>query len=139
MSRGRSSRRNRTAEVWSETEVDYKARDDLIPNLEETLKIYAFPQREGSETHAEQTTPSPPPVAVPGPTGRQGGSERAQARQLGRGELTFGETTMPLAVFEFTPIALLGNVPRASKKPRQLVRATCTALPPQRCSMIVTR
>jgi hypothetical protein len=80
VSRGRSSRRNRTAEVWSETEVDYKARDDLIPNLEETLKIYAFPQREGSETHAEQTTPSPPPVAVPGPTGRQGGSERAPRR-----------------------------------------------------------
>ena len=42
--RGRASRRNRTSEVWAETEVDYKARDDLIPNLEETLKIYAFPQ-----------------------------------------------------------------------------------------------
>jgi hypothetical protein len=78
--RGRASRRNRTSEVWAETEVDYKARDDLIPNLEETLKIYAFPQREGSEAHAEQARPSPQPVAGPGPTGRQGGPERAPRR-----------------------------------------------------------
>jgi hypothetical protein len=41
-SKARASRRNRTAEVWSETEVDYKARHDLIPKLEETLKGYAF-------------------------------------------------------------------------------------------------
>ncbi len=60
-SRGRASRRNSTSEVWSETEVDYKARSDRIPNLEETLKIYAFPQRDGSETHA---TPSLQPVSV---------------------------------------------------------------------------
>jgi hypothetical protein len=80
VSRGRSSRRNRTAEVWSETEVEYKARDDLIPNLEETLKIYAFPQREGSEAHAEQATPSPQPVAGPGPAGRRGDLERAPRR-----------------------------------------------------------
>ena len=68
------------SEVWSETEVDYKARDDLIPNLEETLKMYGFPQREGSEAHAEQATPSPQPVAVPGPTGRRGDPERAPRR-----------------------------------------------------------
>ena len=78
--RGRSSRRNRTAEVWTETEVDYKARDDLIPNLEETLKMYGFPQREGAEAQAEQATPSPRPVTVPGPTGRRRHPERASRR-----------------------------------------------------------
>jgi hypothetical protein len=75
--RGRSSRRNKTAEVWSETEVDYKARDDRIPNLEETLKIYGFPQREGSEARPEQATPSPQLVAGPGPAGGRGDPERA--------------------------------------------------------------
>ncbi len=78
--RGRASRRNRAAEVWSETEIDYKARNDLIPNLEETLKIYGFPQREGSEALAEQATPSPQPVARPGPAGGRGDPERAPRR-----------------------------------------------------------
>jgi hypothetical protein len=75
--RGRASWRNRTAEVRSEAEVDYKARDDLIPNLEETLKMYAFPQKEGSGAQAEQATPSPQPVTVPGPPGRRRHPERA--------------------------------------------------------------
>jgi len=88
--KGRASRRNRSSEVWSETEVDYKARDDLIPNLEETLKMYSFPQREGSEAHAEQATPSPLPVTVPGPTGRRRHPERAPRQgQPRRGELAF--------------------------------------------------
>jgi hypothetical protein len=75
--KGRASRRSRTAEAWSETDVDYKAREELIPNLEETLKMYGFPQRGGSETHAEQATPSPQPVAGPGPAGRRRHPERA--------------------------------------------------------------
>jgi hypothetical protein len=75
--RGRATRRNRTAEVWSETEVDYKAREDLIPNLEETLKMYGFPQRGGAEAQAGRATPSPQPVTVPGPTGRRRHPERA--------------------------------------------------------------
>jgi len=44
-SNGRASRRKRTADVWSETEVDYKARHDLIPTLEETLRGYTFRPR----------------------------------------------------------------------------------------------
>jgi hypothetical protein len=32
---------------WSETEIDYKARQDLIPRLEETLRAYTFDRREG--------------------------------------------------------------------------------------------
>src|SRR5271154_3756394 len=75
--KARASRRNRTAEAWSETDVDYKARDELIPNLEETLKMYGFPQRGGSEVHAEQATPSPQPVAEPAPAGRPRHPERA--------------------------------------------------------------
>ncbi len=68
------------AEVWSETEVDYKTRDDLIPNLEETLKMYGFPQREGSEAQAAWAAPSPQRLAGPDPTGRQGDPERASRR-----------------------------------------------------------
>jgi hypothetical protein len=75
--RGRAGRRNRTAEVWSETEVDYKARDDLIPDLGETLRMYGFPQREGSQARGEQATPSPQPVTAPGPSGRRRHPERA--------------------------------------------------------------
>jgi hypothetical protein len=71
--RGTASRRNRASEVWSETEVDYKARDDLIPNLEETLKMYAFPQREGPpEAPAGLVAPSAKDVAVPGLAGWRG-------------------------------------------------------------------
>jgi hypothetical protein len=44
-SKRRTRRRNRTSEVWSETDVDYKARNDLIPKLEETLRGYAFRPR----------------------------------------------------------------------------------------------
>ncbi len=76
--RDRASRRNRTAEVWSETEIDYKARDDLIPNLEETLKMYGFPQREGAEAQGERATQSPQPVATPGFTGRRRHPERGR-------------------------------------------------------------
>jgi hypothetical protein len=75
--RGIASRRSRTAEVWSETEVDYKARDDLIPNLEETLKMYGFPQRAGAGAQPEQATPSPQAVTAPRPTGRRRHPERA--------------------------------------------------------------
>jgi hypothetical protein len=78
--RRRSSRRTRLSEVWSETEVDYKAREDRVPNLEETLKIYGFPQSEGSEAQAAQATPSPQPVAGPSPTGGQGDLEPARRR-----------------------------------------------------------
>jgi len=69
--RRRASQRNRTAEAWSETEVDYKARDDLIPNLEETLKMYGFPQREGAEAQIEPAAPSPQAATAPSPTGRR--------------------------------------------------------------------
>jgi hypothetical protein len=44
--KGRASRRTRRSKAWSETEVDYKARHDLIPKLEETLEIYAFHRRD---------------------------------------------------------------------------------------------
>ena len=74
--KGRAGRRNRTAEVWSETQADYKARDDLIPNLEETLKMYGFPQREGAEAQAEHATPSPQAVTASAPTGRRRHPER---------------------------------------------------------------
>jgi len=77
--RRRTSRRTRMSEVWSETEVDYKAREDRVPNLEETLKIYGFPQREGPEAQAAQAKPSPQPVAGPAPTGR-GAPETAPRR-----------------------------------------------------------
>jgi hypothetical protein len=75
--KGRAIRRNRTAEVWSETDVDYQARDDLVPNLEETLKMYGFPQTGGPGAHADQAAPSPQPVAGPGPAGRRRHPERA--------------------------------------------------------------
>ncbi|HUC15068.1 MAG TPA: hypothetical protein VMS00_11510 [Acidimicrobiales bacterium] len=78
--RARSNRRNRMSEVWSETEVDYRARDDRVPNLEETLKMYGFQKREGSEAQAAQATPSPQPVAGPAPTGKQGALEPAPRR-----------------------------------------------------------
>jgi hypothetical protein len=79
-SRGRASRRNRTSELSLETEVDYKARNDRIPNLEETLKVYGFPQKERFEAHAAQTTLSPEHGAGPGPTGRQAGPKQAPRR-----------------------------------------------------------
>jgi hypothetical protein len=63
-SRDRASRRNRTSKPSLETEVDYQARNDRIPNLEETLKVYGFPQKEGFEVDAAHPTPSPAPVAV---------------------------------------------------------------------------
>jgi hypothetical protein len=49
VSKERSSRRTRTSEPSSGTDVEYDARNGRIPNLEETLKAYAFPQRGGPE------------------------------------------------------------------------------------------
>jgi hypothetical protein len=63
-SRDRASRRNRASGRSLETEVDYQARNDRIPNLEETLKVYGFPQKEGLELDAALPTPSPAPIAV---------------------------------------------------------------------------
>ncbi len=60
-SKARASRRNRTAEVWSETEVDYKARHDLIPKLEETLKGYTFrPRATLQAVTRARRVPTPP-------------------------------------------------------------------------------
>jgi len=39
---GRARRRGRRAQAWSEAEVEYEARRDLIPQLEETLRSYTF-------------------------------------------------------------------------------------------------
>ncbi len=39
---GRARRRDRHARAWSEAEVEYEARRDLIPQLEETLRSYTF-------------------------------------------------------------------------------------------------
>jgi hypothetical protein len=44
-----ASRRNFTSDVWSENEVDYKARNDLVPKLEEALRGYAFGPREARQ------------------------------------------------------------------------------------------
>lgn len=46
---GGARRRNRTSADRLGAEVEYEARHDLIPSLEETLKGYAFRQRETSE------------------------------------------------------------------------------------------
>jgi len=70
VSRGRATRRSRTSEVRSETELDYKARDDRTPNLEETLKVYSFHQRGILALDDDR----------PGPVGGQGGPERAPGR-----------------------------------------------------------
>jgi hypothetical protein len=64
ISRGRTSRRNRTSELSLASEVDYQARNDRIPNLEETLKLYAFPQKERFEEGPEGSAPSSTPVSV---------------------------------------------------------------------------
>jgi hypothetical protein len=48
VSKGGARRRNRASEIWLETEVEYKARNDLIPKLEDTLKGYAFHPNEAS-------------------------------------------------------------------------------------------
>jgi hypothetical protein len=53
----RAHRRNRSARARSETEVDYEARDDLTPTLEETLRRYTFPP-EGA-LRAVTTAPAP--------------------------------------------------------------------------------
>ena len=53
-SKGGARWRDRTGEMWSETEVKYKARHDLIPKLEETLKGYAFHQSETFEAVAAE-------------------------------------------------------------------------------------
>jgi hypothetical protein len=45
---------NRTSDLSLETEVDYKARDERIPNLEETLKMYGFPHKEEFLARAAQ-------------------------------------------------------------------------------------
>jgi len=63
-SRARASRRDRTSELSLETEVDYQARNDRIPNLEETLKLYAFPQKESLGADAEHSAPSSAPVSA---------------------------------------------------------------------------
>jgi hypothetical protein len=47
--KGVAGRRARTSGAWSEAEVDYKARHELVPMLEETLKAYAFRGREDCE------------------------------------------------------------------------------------------
>ncbi|MGD0808438.1 MAG: hypothetical protein ABSA91_01815 [Acidimicrobiales bacterium] len=52
--KGSASRRNRTSDLSLETEVDYKARDERIPNLEETLKMYGFPHKEEFLARAAQ-------------------------------------------------------------------------------------
>lgn len=51
--KGSASRRNRTSDLSLETEVDYKARDERIPNLE-TLKMYGFPHKEEFLARAAQ-------------------------------------------------------------------------------------
>jgi LemA protein len=48
-SKGGASRRDPTSDVWSETEVDYKARHDLVPQLEGALRGYAFGPREARQ------------------------------------------------------------------------------------------
>jgi hypothetical protein len=63
-SRARAGRRDRTSKLSLETEVDYQARNDRIPNLEETLKLYAFPQKESFGADAEHSTPSSAPVSA---------------------------------------------------------------------------
>lgn len=63
-SRDRAIRRNRASGRSLETEVDYQARNDRIPNLEETLKLYAFPQKESFGADAEHSTPSSAPVSA---------------------------------------------------------------------------
>ena len=47
--KGGASRRKLTSDVWSENEVDYQARHDLVPKLEEALRGYAFGPREARE------------------------------------------------------------------------------------------
>ena len=39
---GRARRRDRRAQAGSQAEVEYEARRDLIPRLEETLRSYTF-------------------------------------------------------------------------------------------------
>ena len=51
-SNGRARRRNRATEVWSQTEIDYKTRHDLIPKLEETLRGYVFRPRQAFRASA---------------------------------------------------------------------------------------
>jgi hypothetical protein len=46
-SKNGASGRPHSSAALSETEGDYKARQDLIPKLEETLKVYTFNRREG--------------------------------------------------------------------------------------------
>ena len=47
--KGGGSRHYGTSDVWSETEVDYKARHDLVPQLEGALRGYAFGPREARQ------------------------------------------------------------------------------------------
>jgi hypothetical protein len=58
VSRGTAVRRARSLAVWSETELDYRSRNDRVPNLEHTLSAYAFHQRR-LEAHPAQVIPSP--------------------------------------------------------------------------------
>ncbi len=44
--KGGARRRPRTSDVGPGTDVDYKTRHDLIPDLGEALKVYSFHQSE---------------------------------------------------------------------------------------------
>jgi hypothetical protein len=59
-SKGAARRRERTPDAWPGTEVEYKTRHDLIPDLKETLKVYSFPQGESFEPGAALSAPGQP-------------------------------------------------------------------------------
>lgn len=54
---GLVKRRNRTAEAWSQIDVELKRRHDLVPNLVETVKGYAAHERQTYEAVTEGTRP----------------------------------------------------------------------------------
>ena len=71
---GRARRLNRSARAFSEAEVDYEARRDLIPKLEETLRSYTFGPRGALQAVVRARPVLPgcrrqgPPQADPGPS-----------------------------------------------------------------------
>ena len=67
-SKGGASRRNLTSDFSSENEVDYKARNDLVPKLEEALRGYAFGPRAAPQTRAGVSATATGGTNVVGPT-----------------------------------------------------------------------
>ncbi len=53
-------RRGRSARAGSEAEVEYEARDELVPQLEETLSSYTFRPQEALQTATGATVASVP-------------------------------------------------------------------------------